>query len=116
MSELPPEQAPRFASPRDEALFLLAHEGWANRSDGALDSPVGWFAAVSNSAVELPEILEIFEDDLRAVGLTDPLELLGHFLLTESSEGAVAVYSFWTEEQVLDVYGQMARRYAEWRS
>lgn len=115
MSEKTPEQVPPATAARDAALFLLARSGWANQSDGDKDSPGGWFAAVSNSAVELPEIVEIFQDDLTAVGLTDPNELLGHFILTEKADGAGSVYQFWQEQEVLDIFGQMARAYAEWR-
>lgn len=89
-----PEQPPsRYASARDEALHLMSQEGWASESSGDVAGPAGWFARVSNSADELAEVADAFEDDLQTLGV-EPAQLLGHFLLQETAEDGFNVEEY----------------------
>lgn len=115
MERLTNNEAPRgrFASPRDEVLYVMTCEGWSNQSDGNDASPTGWFARVSNSEAELASIVDTFGDDLITAEVA-PSSLVGHFIMTESTQGFVSVNEYPTEDAAKADYALLAEEYLAW--
>lgn len=107
--------AGKFSSARDEMLWTMTFEGWANESGGTVESPVGYFARVSNSAEEIREIQDAFSDSLPE-DFTDWNSIIGHFLLREDSNGFVYVDKYPTEAALIERYRQLESNFAEWES
>lgn len=84
----------KFNSARDELLYRLAVEGWANETSGDVQSRTGWFARISNAVDELGEIRSGFEDDIVHLGAAALAASEGHFLLVEDGQGFVDVTSY----------------------
>jgi hypothetical protein len=104
MSEQPPIHEPRkgkYNSARDEALHIMAVQGWANDSAGDVESTTGFFSKISIDDAELPEITEAFEQELIEAGVTDTRTLIGHFMVLEDNYGNVNVDTY-TEQWKLD--------------
>ena len=78
----------------EAVLQAMVTGGWANESDGNVEAPTGHFARVSNSAAELAEVVAAFDDVITAYGMDDTSELVGHFLITEDSQGFVFITAY----------------------
>lgn len=116
MDNPPPERYSKgkFESYRDEKLHEFSLHGWANASSGDVQSPVGWFARISISIDELPEIVEAFEGHYSGEGFQELKPLLGHFLLGEDCEGSVSVTQFETEAELVRAYEELDAAYSAW--
>jgi hypothetical protein len=88
----------KFNSDRDAMLYQMSLDMWANDSDGDSASLQGWFARMSNSDAELPELIDAFRDDTPA-GF-DWETVIGHFLIQENSDGIVTVTEYPTASRV----------------
>lgn len=88
----------KFDSARDEVLYTMALEGWANDSDGESAALTGWFARLTQSDAEIKEIREAFED--AAPESFEWSSIVGLFLLRESNEGFVTVTEYATEREL----------------
>jgi len=110
-----PEQGPernRYESPRDEALYYMAVFAWANRSGGSIDSPIGWFARISNEPEDLHEIQGAFGMELASMGV-EAREVIGHFVLREIGP-IVDVEQFATERGAIVSFAALETVYREW--
>ena len=120
MSELPPtefsgeEPRTRFLCPRDAILYDLALNGWAQASSGDVGAPSGHFSRISNSTVELDDVIGALDIPFELYGVADPNELVGHFLVGENNLGFVDVEEFETEEQLDYAYSILEDIYIAW--
>lgn len=103
-----------FSRPRDEVLYLMDAEGWANESGGATNASSGYYARISNTPAELDEVVDAFAKEIADVGLADAAELIGHFLLKQASDGYVSVHTYPSEPQLKLAFDVLERSYAEW--
>jgi hypothetical protein len=103
----------KFDSARDELLYVMTLEGWANESSGESDAPMGFFARISNSPNEIAEIRDAFP---RETVVLDDAEMIGHFLCQENSQGFWYVESFDSEYELKRAYRHLDRLYSEWAS
>lgn len=102
----------KFDSPRDEVLHLLTVEGWANESDGDVQSPTGWFARISNSSAELNEIRDAFKSEVwRSF---DWASILGHWMVVEGSDGVVHVGEYLNEAAVMFAFQELQFKFGEY--
>jgi hypothetical protein len=88
--------------------------GWCNEFSGDVECPTGFFARMSNTAREVAEIAEAFEEDFKELGLVDINELVGHFLLMEDSDGFVSVVKYEDEELLKYDYRRLDDVYCYW--
>lgn len=84
----------KFDSMRDEVLYSLCIEGWANAETGSDDfGQVTW--KISNEAADVAAINGEFQSLLNALELEvtpeDRAELVGHFLVHQAADGGVTV-------------------------
>lgn len=113
-SEPPSERHPgKFRDAVDEMLYTLSLHGWANES-GDVESPTGFFARISITRQELPEVVEAFQDEIAAQGFTDTAALIGHFLLFEDSQGFVEVDEYDDEPSLRIAYEGLEALYSQW--
>ena len=98
-----------------EALFdAMITGGWANESGGDVESPQGHFARISNSANELSEIRQAFEDTLRAYGNVSDEDMTGHFLVVTDSQGNISIHRFGTDTALVAEYRNLESDYDDW--
>lgn len=98
-----------------EALFdAIVSGGWANRSDGDVESPTGHFALVSNSREELPELRQAFSDVIDTYGDVSDDDLIGHFIVTTDSDGFVDVTRYPSVVSAASEFVTLSRRYTAW--
>lgn len=106
----------KFDSARDEWLYSMSDNMWANESSGDSESPAGWFARNSISPDELPEIVQAFPDELNTMihARECVSDLVGHWLISGDSVGFVYVQGFESESELIEAYNALDRAYDEW--
>jgi hypothetical protein len=104
-----------------EALFdAMITGGWANESDGHVESPTGHFARISNSESEVfgwpGGIKDSFADVISAYGMTDEQlrEAVGYFLVMTDSQGFIHITRYHAESDLIRRYRQLEDQYADW--
>lgn len=117
MAEQPPspERTDKFSSPRDEVLYIMAQNGWANEVSGEVGGSSGWFARVINSEDELMEIKFAFSEQIERVGLTDLSELLGYWIVNENNLGFVEAINCESEQRLDYMYDLFENIYQAWQ-
>lgn len=103
----------RYESARDEALHLIATEGWANQSGGDVAAPTGHFAAITNTPEHLTELRGAFEAMFNQLGL-DPSSVLGHFIVVEDQNHAVHVVEYAVISRMLTAFEDLRHVYQAW--
>lgn len=106
----------KFDSARDEALYVMSVNGWANQSSGNVEAPTGYFSLICNSRAELPEILDAFETEFASIDGFAPDSLIGNFIMEESEIGFVYVTEFPSEYLAGLHYTRQDETYAEWEA
>jgi hypothetical protein len=106
-------QLGKFNSDRDELLYVMTLEGWANESSGNVESPTGYFARISNGPRDIAEIRDAFPEETRPVSDS---EITGHFLLQENDLGFVSVSEYDSEAELIRVFRMLEETYADWDS
>jgi len=103
-------------TPLEAVLQAMVTGGWANESDGDVDSPQGHFARVTVEPAELSEVQGAFNDEMRMQGWNedDAHKLIGHFLVREDSQGNVFITSYDNPIELTRDFQQLQDAYAEW--
>lgn len=105
----------KFDSVRDEILYLMTLELWANESDGNVEAITGWFARVSNSLEDIVSLVDAFGTEAFALDPNfDFSELVGHFLIQENSQGFVYVTQYATEAELVTAYRDLETLFSQW--
>lgn len=86
---------------------------WANESDGDVQSPIGYFARVTNAAADMDEVAHAFKDVMDAYEC-EVDTLIGHWLVREMDTGNVIVTAYPDEVSLTVVFQQLQDDYAEW--
>lgn len=116
-------QLGKFSSDRDSALHYLCTVDWSNDSFGDVEAPTGYVWRISNDPadVHIPntEFTSVLEEWLEAnPEVQDSAEfrasLIGHFLITEDSNGLVYVTESPTEASVKRAFESLRRLYDAW--
>ena len=82
----------KFDCARDEILSIMVNDGWANESDGNVESITGFFARISNAEDDLLQLIDAFGKEMFEIDPDfDITEMFGHFLLEENEMGFVYV-------------------------
>lgn len=102
----------KFDSDRDEILWTMTLEGWANESDGNVECPTGYFCLVTNEPAEIPEIAQAFSDVIPED--FDTAELVGNFIVTEDDRGFVSVIEYPGPDSARKAYDMMSAEYSRW--
>lgn len=113
-AEPPLEGKGKFRSARDEVLYQISLEGWANESNGDVESPTGYFSRITITPEELREVTEAFSDTIEELGFKLTGSLVGFFLLTEDGQGFVEVDEFPDETALTQAYREREAEYLEW--
>lgn len=95
-------------------LQAMVSGGWANESDGDVESPQGHFARVTVEPAELEECVNAFEDVIAVYGLEDENTLIGHFLVREDSQGFVHVTEYDNPIALTRDFQELQDAYALW--
>lgn len=103
----------KFDSARDETLFYLAMD-WMEDSFGDMDYGL-WVTAISVSADDLDNEQLIFQ--AKSTDLDMPLtELVGHFIITENSQGFVYATKYEDEESRNAEVDKLREAWEAWAS
>jgi len=114
----------KYAGLRDSLLHWLCNAGWGNESDGNSPEYGSYFTRISltwddvrPSNTEFSSLLEEWareeEHDLSWDG-TIRLNIVGHWIVSEDSNGFVHVLDFPTEPAAKARFRQFAEHYASW--
>lgn len=103
----------KFDSDRDELLYVMSLEGWANESSGHVESPMGFFARISNYPRDIEGIRDAFPEETRPVS---DEEMTGHFLCRENDLGFWYVFTYDSEAELISEYRRLERAYSDWDS
>ncbi len=112
--ERPEHTRDRFDSFRDQLLWLMCQEGWANAHAGDTASPMGLFYRISNTEADLTELRGAFYSDFKAEGEAALRSTLGHFMVRSDDQGFVDVFEHPTEEALTAEFDTLKRYYEEW--
>jgi len=112
----------KYSGARDDMLHFLCTNEWANESFGDVEAPTGYVYRISNTLPEVhipnTEITSVLADwftDNQEVTDSPALraELVGHFLVVETSTGAVNVEQFPDEPALLGRFHFLKAQYEE---
>lgn len=106
----------KFDSARDEYLYTMWLDGWAEASDGESEAPTGFFCMMSNTEKELPEIHDAFGWLYPTKDLPDSNALIGNFLIVTDDHGMVWVLSYESRAELEKAYNDSVDNYCEWAS
>lgn len=109
----------KFDSPRDAALHFLCSNDWSNDSTGDIPDYGLYAWRISNTWGEVKpentEITSLLEDYLKTEDIQDSPEfrrsLVGHFLVTENSQGFVSVIKAPNETALLEQFSYFQQAY-----
>ena len=104
----------KYDSVRDEIIDAMTKGGWGNASSGDVESPMGWFARVSNDATDIASIRDAFEDDFPQATDAQWHSTIGYFLVREDSQGFVTVAQYPTESALIRAYDELDNAYGDW--
>jgi len=113
----------KFTSARDDILHFLCATEWSNGSFGDVEAPTGYVWRISNDPAdvhipntEITSVLEEWFTDNPEVTDSPALraELVGHFLVTEDSQGFVSVLQCPSKTSLVSEYVYLENRYNEW--
>lgn len=98
----------------DATFREIVTAGWANRSDGDVESPTGAFALVTITLAELPELME-------AVGIDWHLDaakqdLVGSFNVIENEQGQVWVLRYDSAKSATLAYEARVQSFERWHA
>jgi hypothetical protein len=113
----------KFSSARDSILEYLCSNGWATESFGDVEAPTGYVYRISNTIGDVNkrngEFNSIMGDwfeqnpEVRdSVALRQ--ELVGHFIVTENSQGFVNVTEIATANELAREFDRMAGEFETW--
>jgi len=113
----------KYSSARDSILHFLCTSEWSNDSFGDVEAPTGYVWKISNDPadVHIPntEITSVLEEWFIAnPEVTDSpelrAELVGHFLVTEDSQGFIGVTEYPTANLLAVAYESLEGIFSEW--
>ena len=90
------------------AMARIVTGGWANLSDGNVESPTGHFAVITIEPAERAELLAAFEGELEA----SPYP--GSYLLVEDSDGNKTVTEYLTHTSAMGEFARLQQSYTDW--
>lgn len=115
----------KYSSARDSILHFLCVGMWSNDSTGDVESPTGYVWRISNNWEEVKpinmEINSVLEEWFTENSeVTDSpelrLELVGHFLVVEDSNGFISVHEYATKSLVLSAFESLEGIFNEWNN
>lgn len=75
-----------------EALFrAMLNGGWFTKSNGDVESPLGYFGYVINEKADLFELYQAFEDTINAYGKPDDNDVIGSFIAYIDTVGNITI-------------------------
>lgn len=115
----------KFDRARDSILHFLCVSEWSNGSFGDVEAPTGYVWRISNGweevkpeALDFTSVLEDWFDANKEVTDSPALrkELVGHFLVTEDSNGFVTVEKFPSKVSLVSEYVYLENRFNTWNN
>lgn len=115
-------QLGKYSNDRDNILHFMATSDWANESFGDVEAPTGYVWRISNTPEEVQvsntELTSLIEEQLVSYDIEDGPEfrnsLVGHFLISEDSNGLVYVMPFPNESNLLNRFNELQELFDEW--
>lgn len=114
----------KYHSFRDSALHFLCNAGWGMESDGNSPEYGVYFSRISNTwedvkptNTEFVSLIEQWgeaEEDPALLTTDFYRSLVGHFLVSEDSQGFVHVRDFPTEDALIARFRAFQEHYASW--
>lgn len=83
--------------------------GWAQHSNGDVESPTGHFAYIPISTNELNELVDACLEDGDAVPVEEQ-----YYVLVEDSDGNPHLYIYGSTREALDHFNQLTEQYERW--
>ena len=106
---------PMHDSTRDQILDQMSLEGWANESDGNVESPTGYFSRISNDVADIVSIIDAFGEFAFSIDENFDFSLLvGHFIIVTNSSGFLYVFEFGNEADTKREYDTLVSEYSTW--
>lgn len=115
-------QLGKYSNDRDNILHFLCLVDWATESFGNVEAPTGYVWRISNTPNDVSlantEFNTVIEEQVKLYSIVDNEEfrssLVGHFLITEDSNGLVFVGKYDTEYGLLEDYATLEQEFSEW--
>lgn len=113
----------KYSSARESILHFLCVSEWSNGSFGDVEAPTGYVWRISNNWEEVKpsngEFTSLLEEWLEAnQEVTDSpelrRELVGHFLVTEDSNGSISVLECPSKVSLVSEYVYLENSFNNW--
>lgn len=94
--------------PLARSFQTIVTGGWANQSDGSVESPTGHFALITIEPNERTELLDAFKGELQRTPYP------GAYLLIEDSDGNATLTEYVSNGAAKRAYDQLDNAYTLW--
>jgi hypothetical protein len=109
MSELGSTLGTQINTPLARTFRTIVSAGWANLSDGHVDSPQGYFSLVHIEPTEVSELIDGVFD-----GQPDLTIYPGSYLVLEDSNGNTTLTEYLSLARAIEVWNQLNLEFSIW--
>ena len=95
-------------------MKAMLQEGWFTKSNGDVESPVGFFGYVSNKKEELDEIYKAFSVIVQFYGYPAEEDMVGYFYAMIHSSGVVHIVRKDTLQEAENSFWNTNEEYNKW--
>ena len=98
-----------------EALMKdMLNQGWFAKSNGDVESPLGYYGYVTNTKYELSDIRQAFSETIGFYGDVPDEDLIGSFFANINSNGIIYIYRKDNDDEARRQYELHNIEYSEW--
>lgn len=98
-----------------EAMMrAMLNTGWFTRSDGDVESPLGYFGYCINEKKDLFLLRQTFQEVIGAYGDPSDEELIGNFYASIYTTGTIYIYRKDTPQEAKEAFENIQSEYLEW--
>jgi hypothetical protein len=119
--EMEADLSVRMLHQQYDAMFKdVITSGWADSSDGNVESNTGYFTLTTIERNEVTDYLTNFATvsnlDARTQSYIHawPGQLAGHYVTQEDNNGIIRVWAYDSYHEALDQYAKLEQQYADW--
>lgn len=103
----------KFDSLRDEFLWMMTLDGTGETS-GDVESSTGWFGRVDILSADVASLAAEILAEYNGPGPFDIMQMVGHFIVRENSQGFVTVETYDNDGQAAARFAELDDAYSDW--
>lgn len=95
-------------------MKAMLNDGWFTKSEGDVESPLGFFGYVTNLKAELNEVYDAFSNVVKAYGYPAEKDMVGSFFAMINSDGLIRIVRKDSDYEAKESFFNHRMEYIEW--